>query len=225
MATCLSPPAEPPSRRLTPSTSMSSGTTTSSGPKQCQPVGEAMVDRRPRGRRVMCKATRLDEPLGDHGGPQGQDRGAVGADRQGWVHSWRACSCGSRKPIGGRTVLAGGPTQPRSVVMLSRDGVLGSRGRKSAVGQDRGDREGDAATAARSLGGGTYKIDRFRQSPLARAAYADRRTMKAIPRCTDGTGSNSGVGLDHMAGMCATGGHAGRALRAGRRVMHLAGFS
>jgi hypothetical protein len=137
MATCLSPPAEPPSRRLTPSTSMSSGTTTSSGPKQCQPVGEAMVDRRPRGRRVMCKATRLDEPLGDHGGPQGQDRGAVGADRQGWVHSWRACSCGSRKPIGGRTVLAGGPTQPRSVVMLSRDGVLGSRGRKSAVGDCR----------------------------------------------------------------------------------------
>ena len=29
----------------------------------------------------MCEATRLDEPFGDHGGPEGQDRGAVDADR------------------------------------------------------------------------------------------------------------------------------------------------
>ena len=48
---------------------MSSGTTTSSGPKQCQPVGEAIVDRRPSGCRVMCEATWLAEPLGDDGGP------------------------------------------------------------------------------------------------------------------------------------------------------------
>ena len=29
----------------------------------------------------MCKATRLDEPFGDDGCPNGRDRGAVDADR------------------------------------------------------------------------------------------------------------------------------------------------
>jgi hypothetical protein len=57
----------------------------------------------------MCEAIRLDEPLGDDGCPEGQDRGAVDADRELTVgHSQSLATTPYLDQAGARNVGEGG---------------------------------------------------------------------------------------------------------------------
>ena len=105
--------------------------------------------------------------------------------------------------------------------MLSRDGArFPGLQERSRAGRWR--RAGDAANAGRSLARESYKIGRFRQLRVGPVGICE--SAEAMPRCNGDTRSDPGAGLDHVAGLCAAGGHAGRTLRAGRGVIHSPGF-